>query len=122
MRPVRHFRSPPAGDAGPFSASGPEPRDTAAGDFCDAPSSRADERPVRRSLMATLRELRTKAQASAHADAEAIAARFRRQDRVRVRRFAAKSFAHGEIAEQFPMLAYMLASKLVDSARQEAAE
>lgn len=88
------------------------------------PDDTAGEQPrrTRRTLMTTLRELRDRAQERANADAEIIASRFPKQDRARLKRFASTSFAHGELAEQFPMLAYMLALKLVEPSQRATAE
>jgi hypothetical protein len=117
MKPIRPHRTLTEPDS--TDAPAPKPptdisrRDEATGE---------QPRRTRRSLMATLRDLRDKAQERATADAEIIASRFRKPDRARIKRFASTSFAHGELAVQFPMLAYALALKLVHPAQLGAAE
>ena len=117
MKPVRTYRhAGPALEAA--IAAGAGPGETTRSE----PAPTLQPEPMRRNLIAKLRELRDRAQARAVADAEVIAARFRKQDRAALRRFAAVSFAHCEVAEQFPMLAFTLARDLATPARRAAAE
>ena len=56
------------------------------------------------------------------ADADVIAQQFRREDRAAIRRFAAKSPNHADAAQQFSLLAYLLATRLVPTEQRQAAE
>jgi hypothetical protein len=69
-----------------------------------------------------LGRLRQMAREKANADANVIAQRFRREDRPAIRRFVATSFGHADVAEQFALLAFMIATKQVPTEQRIAAE
>ena len=77
---------------------------------------------TRLSRKGVLGRLKLAAKERAGADAEVIAQRFRREDRPAIRRFVSTSPAHGDVVQQFPMLAYLMATKRIPAALRVAAE
>ncbi len=76
----------------------------------------------RLSRAGVLARLRQMARERASVDADVIAQCFRREDRKDVRRFAATSFAHADIAQQFSLLAYLVATRRIPAQQRLAAE